>query len=315
METPLLDECLYLLSLSVDEENEDAFDRMTDPDLNIYDKFSIPLTKEINHLLLGNETKNGKRDMIKYFINQFVEPSLMFRRYNELFDYSCSGSGLQWKLKSRDGKTILDADPMECYILCSIELYEMIFHIFQNCCITYDIGFYKLLKDLAFSSDHIEGSMIVTHESEKFRQLYGAEYEEDDHNLSRSAKDIIPEKSLKISKEDLIKSLKEYGFFELPLITKFKSVNIPLLMEQLFVNETPYKIAMLDYLGFLKKLRKEHFNTQKELCNYLSICLGTSPRTISGNIHVLEDYSKENKGRFTAYKFKQEVIKDYQRLK
>jgi hypothetical protein len=113
----------------------------------------------------------------------------------------------------------------------------------------------------------------------------------------------------------LKKSLKDYGFFDLPLVKALEPEKLTKLIYELHSNEIPFCIAMLDYLGFLKNLRKVNFNTKKEMYDYLAIIFYTAVRTIKGNVAVLDDFSKENRARYTAHNFKQQVITDYQRLK
>lgn len=134
----------------------------------------------------------------------------------------------------------------------------------------------------------------------------------DDSNLNGTV--IKPEKDTS-NIESLKKSLMDYGFFDLPLVQALEPEKRTKLIYELHSNEIPFRIAMLDYLGFLKNLIKVNFNTKKEMYNYLASIFSTTGRTIKGNVAVLDDFSKENRCRYTAHNFKQQVITDYQQLK
>lgn len=199
METPVLDECLYLLSFYEDDENEDVFQKMVASNLNNYMKLEKPLAIEINSFLLAKESKNGKRDMLKFFISQFVGTALMFKKYGEILKNSHNGQGLKWEITNLENNQTRSATPMECYVLCSLELYAKVFDVFQNCCITYDIGFFELLEEMGFSKEGIEGSITIIHENNKYRQLNGIPYEDEDPRLPWQKVGVTLEESKKNS--------------------------------------------------------------------------------------------------------------------
>lgn len=87
------------------------------------------------------------------------------------------------------------------------------------------------------------------------------------------------------------------------------------LIDVISSRKIPYTIAFLDYIGFLKFLEKEHFQTKTRLNIELAKLLNSNARAIKGNINSLFPNSTENRKRYTAYQHKELVVKDYQRLK
>lgn len=115
--------------------------------------------------------------------------------------------------------------------------------------------------------------------------------------------------------ENLSVLLSEYGFFELPSVKSLPKEFQIKLVENISDNGVPYKIAMLDYLGFISFLKKEFFSSAYKLQEILAEWLYSNKRIIKGNIAVLGSKSKENRERYTAHLHKDEVVNYYQSLK
>lgn len=107
----------------------------------------------------------------------------------------------------------------------------------------------------------------------------------------------------------------KYGFFELPKVKQLSDTNKQNLIELICANDTPYKIAMIDYLDFLKHLKTQYFKTGTKLNSNIAEWFGVDERSIKGNISILEPYSNENEKRYTANQQKKIVINDYEKLK
>ncbi len=115
--------------------------------------------------------------------------------------------------------------------------------------------------------------------------------------------------------EKLKAALGEYGFYKLELIKELKEDNLNLLILEISKNQLPYKIAMLDFLGFIEHLRKEHFTIKAEVHKKLANLLDSSSREIKGNINVLNPVSNEDRKRYTADQYSERVKRDYNKLK
>ncbi len=119
------------------------------------------------------------------------------------------------------------------------------------------------------------------------------------------------------NKSELLKSdLFENGFFE---ITKVKSLTHDgqsKLIDLLELNDTPYIIAMFDFLGYFKYLTNEHGLTNSKIHSKVGSWLNTNTQTIKCNMLVLNEKSalREN-NRYTAHLHKEKVKTDYYSLK
>lgn len=113
------------------------------------------------------------------------------------------------------------------------------------------------------------------------------------------------------------KELHVFGFFELEKVVILSDMQglIGLLTKE----ELPYRIAMLDFLGFTKHLSTK-YTTKKECHIKLGGILGTekepiAERTIKGNLSTLGEHSTEDRKRYTAHLHKERVKIDYENLK
>ena len=116
--------------------------------------------------------------------------------------------------------------------------------------------------------------------------------------------------------ETLKSNLYDNGFFE---ITKVKSLSYDgqsKLIDLLVLNDTPYIIAMFDFLGYFKYLTNERGLANSKIHSKVGAWLNTSPQTIKCNMLVLNEKSalREN-NRYTAHLHKEKVNTDYYLLK
>ncbi len=76
----------------------------------------------------------------------------------------------------------------------------------------------------------------------------------------------------------------------------------------------PYKIALLSELGFfeLEKIKKISKENQYKVIQKL---IGGTPRTIKGNVLVLNEKSKEDRSKYTSNNYNEDVINYLDRLK
>jgi len=117
------------------------------------------------------------------------------------------------------------------------------------------------------------------------------------------------------TKSEILKpKLLEYKFHELEKVKTLTEENRNILIDEIATSQLPYKIALLDCLGFLDYLRENYFKTENKLRDGLVKILDAENRAIKGNISVLNPISKENRNRYTAHTHKEKVIKDYEKL-
>lgn len=111
--------------------------------------------------------------------------------------------------------------------------------------------------------------------------------------------------------------LSQYGFFELEKVKTLSEQSKVSIIEKIAESGLPYAIAMFDYLEFIPYLEKKHFDRKYKLNKEVSKWFDSDQegRAVKGNINSLLKNSTENKDRYTAYKHKENVIKDYKLLK
>jgi hypothetical protein len=184
-----------------------------------------------------------------------------------------------------------------------------------------------LVKNIANGEERILNNKLVLGEGEKeyFSHFYN-QYEnyyyklEEDCNILieefRSSDNSQMQPFPTEAKDEMLKAkLGEYGFFELQMVKQLSEPNKQSLIELITSNEMPYGIAMFDYLGFLKHLKAKYLKIDSKLFKEISKWFEVVERTVSGNIYVLNKFSKEDRTRYTADQQKQRVQKDYEKLK
>jgi hypothetical protein len=115
----------------------------------------------------------------------------------------------------------------------------------------------------------------------------------------------------------LTAELEEYGFFHLPLVKRLSEQGKQDLVDLISSKDLPYGIAMFYYLDYLSHLEREHFKTKDALYKAIAKWLNAnkSGRSVKGNISSFSKISTEDKTRYTAYRYKDIVKEDYQKLK
>jgi len=111
--------------------------------------------------------------------------------------------------------------------------------------------------------------------------------------------------------DNLRDSLSKYGFFRLEKVKFLSGDGQVNLIELLSKNKVPYRIAMLDYLGFISHIETEYSQNKNETYAELAKIINASKRSIKGNILVLIKHSKENRKRYTAHNRIEKVMADY----
>lgn len=110
-----------------------------------------------------------------------------------------------------------------------------------------------------------------------------------------------------------IEEMKHSDFYNLPKISSLDDEKQNKIIDLIFENELPYCIALLDYLGFLSHLYKT-FRSKTKMFEEIARIFLTDSRTVKGNVNVLNNYSKENRDRYTAHLHKEKVKKDYHNI-
>lgn len=127
----------------------------------------------------------------------------------------------------------------------------------------------------------------------------------------------LPPQPIKTKADILKEQLSQYGFFELEKVKTLSEQSKVSIIEKIAESGLPYAIAMFDYLEFIPYLEKKHFDSKYKLNREVSKWFDSDKegRAVRGNISSLLKNTAKNKGRYTAYKHKENVIKYYELLK
>lgn len=104
----------------------------------------------------------------------------------------------------------------------------------------------------------------------------------------------------------------ENGFYELPKVQELQNDKQHALLELICNNQTPYAVALLEVLSFFDITTRKQNKGIKNLCEEINT-LGFSDTYRNKN--TLNPKSSEDKGRYTAWKHKEQAEKDYATLK
>ena len=126
----------------------------------------------------------------------------------------------------------------------------------------------------------------------------------------------LDDNTKKLDKAESLKSnLYEIGFFELTKVKSLSHDSQSKLIDIIKLNDTPYNVALFEFIGFFKFLEFEKSMTKVAIHKKISEIFECSAETIKGNMLSLNDYSKIDKTRYTAHKHKEKVKIDYYSLK
>jgi hypothetical protein len=263
-----------------------------------------------------------KRERIKVYIQRFNE-ALSISQGNEFNQYH-SISFDNWNVKN--DKKNKDPNPSYSFFEKIVhQLLIMIFNHIQFSCWRNDVPFIEMCEEEGFPTKKIDLAISLPHKQGWNVNLYSLLYGPSPKVLSISemtnpTETIInnsqSNKSISgpLTESDLKRKLKEAGFYNLKMVKDLPDQNLEKLLDLLFYNDAPYRIAMLVHLEFIREFGKECI-TKKELNKRVGIILSVTDRFVEGNINVLSPISKENKKLYTSHIHKEKVKEDFEKLK
>jgi hypothetical protein len=187
-------------------------------------------------------------------------------------------------------------------------------------------------KGVVKDVDKLEIDLIVQERQQELKDGYLNNAEKSDKRYRTAIKNWLNDeqsfwkkmnpylKALQVKNEltkeqKLSNKLKPIGFFELEKVKSLSAKGQISLVELIAEKQIPYAIAMLNYLGFIEHLTKNHYSSKVKLNKEVAKILVTADRNIKGNINVLSSASRENRTRYTAHEHQKQVQKDYEKLK
>lgn len=131
-----------------------------------------------------------------------------------------------------------------------------------------------------------------------------------------SNKRIETQKPKRTTLDILRDKLSELGFFQLEKVKSLTDASKVKLVELLHHNNLPYKIAMIDFLGFIVHLDKNYFNKIGLRNIELAKVFNSSKdgRDIKGNINSLRKRESDKNERYTSFRHLENVEIHYNSL-
>jgi hypothetical protein len=172
METKELENCIRIIGGYWLHEDENVISELLNKDQNINIIFSEPFYKELNKNLLSIESRQGKEDLIRFYISQFWELQGFYKEYKEiLFDnpYINYNGATQYISRTKEGDVKLGQ--FENYVIVSWILFDILFNEIQIICFTYNINFLAICKDLHFDIQLLGSWIIFDEQKEDVNKL------------------------------------------------------------------------------------------------------------------------------------------------
>ena len=280
--------------------SDDAINIIMNPSTQIEPEYLDPFIEELNIQLLTIESLVQKRSLIKLYIFEFRHIQELYIEYKEILlkknGYLFEISSVEYEYENYEGDR-RKLSLIENYIVNSYELFRLTFDFIQLCCIREQIDFIELCNELNFALDFIDISSTNDYKNSNNINL---------ENVSSNS-------------NDLKAIFTDHNFFELPLVNDLTLNGREMLFQFIYGNKLPYRIAMIDYLGFIDHLSKKYFNSNKSKLNIaLSKWFGSDKegRSVKGNINVLTNSNTlEPMDRYTSHLHVEKVKKDYKSIK
>ena len=241
-EKNFLNSCLHLIGYWL-HSDETVINLMLDSETKVIANYVEPFNTELNSNLIRQNTNEGKRDLIKFYVAEFWELQEFYKQHYEiLFTGSlCNYTPVFYEHTNQNG-SLRKLNEFENYVVNSWSLFNMLFNEIQLCCIKYKIDFFKICNELNFSLKYFDiGISIAFEEMQKenlLPQQTETKTEQDTHTFTNNFDTIKPTEIYKHFKAGLVKKgylteqeLNEYlkAAFELKTIpeTLFKIKNAP----------------------------------------------------------------------------------------
>ena len=285
-----LEKCLHLLTPD-NFNDEEILSVLLGGTANINSDYIRPFRRELDRNMLVRRTPGEKKDLVIYYISELMRGQGRMHDFDEI-EVQIPDTFVDLHYKNR--KSALSN--IEQYSLHRHYFYVLLFNEIQKCCFNYKIPFLTICRELWFPLQVIDTEI-------------SAGYEE------MSTRDSRTEEQKLSTLQKLRSDLKTRDFYKLKLVKELSDPAKEKLIWFINNNELPYQVAMLDFLGFIDFYEKEYGYSRIVIYRKIAEILTVTPRMVKGNYLVLQDFSKEDRKRYTSYKYREQVIKDYQMLK
>jgi len=127
----------------------------------LFETFVDSFAKELNANLLIKETKEGKTDLIKYYIFEFWELNGFFKHNEKTLYKSIKGNTITPREVDEVGSEY------EKYVIVCNDLFDYLFYEIQVCCIKYNIDFFQICDELNFNLQYLDSGITMGFEDRK----------------------------------------------------------------------------------------------------------------------------------------------------
>jgi len=285
-----LEKCLHLLTPD-NFNDEEILSVLLRGTAKINSDYIRPFRRELDRNMLVRKTPGEKKDLVIYYISELMRGQGRMHDFDEI-EVQIPDTFVDLHYKNR--KSALST--IEQYSLHRHYFYVLLFNEIQKCCFNYKIPFLTICRELWFPLQVIDTEI-------------SAGYEE------MSTRDSITEEQKLSTLQKLRSDLKARDFYKLKLVKELSDPAKEKLIWFINNNELPYQVAMFDFLGFIDFYEKEYGYSRIVIYRKIAEILTVTTRMVKGNYLVLQDFSKEDRKRYTSYKYREQVIKDYQMLK
>jgi len=285
-----LEKCLHLLTPD-NFNDEEILSVLLGGTANINSDYIRPFRRELDRNMLVRRTPGEKKDLVIYYISELMRGQGRMHDFNEI-EVQIPDTFVDLHYKNR--KSALSN--IEQYSLHRHYFYVLLFNEIQKCCFNYKIPFLTICRELWFPLQVIDTEISTGYEE-------------------MSTRDSRTEEQKLSTLQKLRSDLKARDFYKLKLVKELSDPAMEKLIWFINNNELPYQVAMLDFLGFIDFYENEYGYSRVVIYKKIAEILTVTPRSVKGNYLVLQDFSKEDRKRYTSYKYREQVIKDYQMLK
>ena len=285
-----LEKCLHLLTPD-NFNDEEILSVLIGGTAKINSDYIRPFRRELDRNMLVRRTPEEKKDLVIYYISELMRGQGRMRNFDEI---EVQIPDTFFDLHYKNSKIALSN--IEQYSLHRHYFYVLIFNEIQKCCFNYKIPFLTICRELWFPLQVIDAEISTGYEE-------------------MSTRDSRTEEQKLSTLQKLRSDLNARDFYKLKLVKELSDPAKEKLIWFINNNELPYQVAMFDFLGFIDFYEKEYSYSRAVIYRKIAEILTVSPRMVKGNYLVLQDFSKEDRKRYTSYKYREQVIKDYQMLK
>lgn len=222
MKIDVLEKLIRLIGGYYVDDDDSVIDELLDESHDLVREYEYPFRKELNINLLEMETKERKRDAIKYYIYEFKDPFGIFLLNKELLFTESDGLSVEEYNKFVDeGRFDLlpksapakKLNRYEQYIEKAYELFSLIFDEIQVCCNKFEIDIWEVCEEVDFPIDFCDTGMSSSFIDDRNVKKQIKEIESTNSPTGSSTNDKAIQ-SINPQSEEKLKSFSEYLLFK-----------------------------------------------------------------------------------------------------